>query len=222
MRSFGSLLASFGAVVLAGASLAGGARAAVILDANYDPVLTHTAAITTPPPDYYSNEDASQTFRVINTGTIRKIEVRVGRGTLPGGPLLFDLRTTKADGSPSDDTPGAILATGSAPLASITGSFPDYQWIAFDNLNVPTTANTKLAIVLHTDQGGYYGWGCRAPGAYSNGGLFRRAFGASLPTGDLWQETVGFDAAFRVYVNTVPEPISAAGLVIGILFLRRR
>lgn len=204
------ILVALGSVVTAAPRL----QAAVILDANYQPELTHTAAITTPPPSYYSNEDHAKTFRVQNSGAITRVEVRVGRGTTPGGPLLFDLRTTRPDGSPSDDGPGVVLATGST--MAVTEGWPAYQWISFDNLNVPVTFGEMLAIVLQTDAGGYYGWGCRIGGTYADGLMYRRATGASIPTGGLWTSQGGFDTAFKVWIDTsIPEPASLGLLGVG-------
>lgn len=174
----------------------------IVLDANYQPALTHTAAITSPPPSFYSFEDHAQTFVVENTGTLRSIEVRVGRGGfVNAGPLLVDVRTTTPAGAPSDNGPGVVLASSEIPSASILSTFPNYEWHSITGLNVPVVAGQRLAIVLENNGGGYYGWGCRINGEYAPGGMYRRAVGDSLPTGDLWEFTNGFDTAFRVFVE---------------------
>lgn len=178
------------------------AAGTIVLDANYQPALTHTAAITSPPPAGYSFEDHAQTFVIENTGTLRSIEVRVGRGGFATpGPLAVDLRTTTESGAPSDNGPGVVLASGEIPSASILNTFPNYEWLSITGLNVPVVAGQRLAIVLENNGGGYYGWGCRINGEYAPGGMYRRAVGDSLPTGDLWEFTNGFDTAFRVFVE---------------------
>lgn len=185
----------------------------IVLDANYQPELTHTAAITSPPPAGYSFEDHAQTFVVENTGVIRSIDVRVGRGGfVNSGPLVVDVRTTTPGGAPSDNGPGVVLASGEIPSSAIVNSFPNYEWLSITGLDVPVVAGQRLAIVLENNSGGYYGWGCRINGEYAPGGMHRRAVGDSLPTGDLWEFTNGFDAAFRVFVEVAaPCPGDADG-----------
>jgi hypothetical protein len=199
------------------------AHALLLLDAHYEPVLTHTASIATPPSTPHSFEDYAQTFTTQHSGVITGIEVQISRGIAPAGPLLFELLTT-ADGRPSVEGPATVVASADAPLASITASLPQYQWYAFENLNVPVTAGQSLAIVLQNDSGGYYGWGCRVGSTYEAGRLFRRAVGVSDPPGGTWTSVDGYDAAFRVWLDVdtiIPEP-SAFVLMLAVLGLAIR
>ena len=199
------------------------AQALVLLDAHYEPVLTHTASIATPPSTPHAFEDYAQTLTAQHSGVITRIEVQISRGIAPAGPLLFELLTT-AQGRPSIEGPSTVLASAAAPLASITASLPQYQWYAFENLSVPVTAGQSLGIVLQNDSGGYYGWGCRVGSTYEAGKLFRRSVGASDPPGGTWTPVEGYDAAFRVWMDVdtiIPEP-SALVLMLSVLSLATR
>jgi hypothetical protein len=163
----------------------------------------------------YSQQTVAQTFQVGLSGTLSRIAVDVYNPTqFPASqPLIFELRTTLADGSPN---PSSVLLSRSVPASSVpVGERGPEGYVVFDlsASRVEVTAGHLLAFSLYSnDSLNSYGAGLSSDNAYPQGQEFFR-MGPGGSGGPFTPDIRGgIDLGFVEYVDVVPEPSS---LVLG-------
>ena len=196
---------------------------AQILDAFYNPTSNGASSLVG------TYQAAAQTFAVVNSGFITRVDVLINNRNASAAPLTLDIR--QLNGSlPTEPNAGTNIL-GSSALTPVTG-IPD-QWIAFNLSPIPVFAGERLALVLTTTSIADYYWNSDydwpfnrvAAGTYPDGQAFNRGSWATRAPGDptpssQWGNsflsnsqttTTGggpnVDMGFRIYVSPVPKPV---------------
>jgi hypothetical protein len=183
------------------------AQAGVVLDAHFDGPGDNSGG-------YITNLgiDISQTFTVLNQGTLSSISFTIVRTVDFSGPLTVDIRPL-AGGFPNAFAASALFSTTLSP-AQI--GFPGIFNVAVDVSpgNISVTPGEMLAITLSSDASvGGARWAFTTGNPYAGGhGYFRGdGDGVAFITG-------GGDQLFDTFVNTAPEPgsllLGASGLLL--------
>jgi hypothetical protein len=175
-----------------------------------------------------NDQTLAQTFTVGRSERLYALYVQAARDLIqvPTHDLILELRTTLADGRPSDN----ILATSSVPPESIPVS-TERSFVGFDFTfaNIDLHAGDSLALVLRTDEpvtGGNinpFAWYADDPGNYARGKAYISHASAG---GDFSPTLLSF--GFRTYTTSVvPAPGALMTALIGVipattLLLRRR
>jgi hypothetical protein len=161
------------------------------------------------------DQSLSQTFVVLVTGFMTRIDLQMGRRASVA-PLQFELRRTSG-GSP-DLSPQALLYSSLLdpnlfPVSTFPSTFT--AAITLGAGGVPVTHGDRLAIVCSTT-GDWYNWSSSGGDFYPYGSTFWKP--ASHTT---FSELSGTDVGFQTWI-AVPEPAGLLPLGLAAVLIRRR
>ena len=172
---------------------------------------------------------AAQSFTAGITGTLTRVELRLGVDAFPESTFSVLIRSAENTGFPEGANLGGITVQRSELPAPIQPN--TYFSLDFTPDDIQVVAGERMAIVLDTKNKGGIAWGMGETlqdansvpiGGYSGGLAFLSSSAGLDGTWVVFPHTaprIGLDFNFRTFVQPIPEPSTLALAALALLGL---